>query len=99
MYSAPCKSSTPFFSAGFHSDGFKSTVYSHFKGRYTLEWPTTILAIISAVCIAPIFAFYYYGPTIRKNSKFAQTLASDRKAKGARTGTVGEKANANEMEK
>lgn len=47
-----------------------------------LEWPTTLLGCLAIIVTAPIYIFYWKGPTIREKSKFAQVLASDRKAKG-----------------
>ncbi|KZF25243.1 MFS general substrate transporter [Xylona heveae TC161] len=48
--------------------------------KYHLEWPSTILAFIALFVAIPIYIFYWKGPQIRARSKFAQTLASDRKA-------------------
>lgn len=56
---------------------FSIPFYSHFD-TYTLEYPSTILACIAVLLIIPIFLLYFYGPTVRKNSKFAQTLAGER---------------------
>ena len=49
---------------------------------YHLEWPTTLLGCLCIFITGPIYIFYWFGPTIREKSKFAQVLASDRKAKG-----------------
>jgi hypothetical protein len=57
-------------------------VYEHIGKKYALEWPTTILACIAIIVTFPIYIFYWKGPKIREKSKFAQTLASDRKHKG-----------------
>ncbi|KAK4500526.1 hypothetical protein PRZ48_008715 [Zasmidium cellare] len=48
-----------------------------------LEYASTILACISAVLVAAVYAVYYYGPTLRKRSPFAQRLADE-----ARSGSV-----------
>ena len=53
-------------------------MYSNIPG-HTLEYPTTILACIAIVVTIPIYIFYWKGPAVRARSKFAQTLASDRK--------------------
>ncbi len=62
-------------------------MYEGFGGKgykYHLEWPTTFLAIMAIFVTIPIYIFYWKGPAIRKKSKFAQELASDRKAQGGR---------------
>ncbi|KAF2159034.1 hypothetical protein M409DRAFT_30452 [Zasmidium cellare ATCC 36951] len=48
-----------------------------------LEYASTILACISAVLVAAVYAVYYYGPRLRKRSPFAQRLADE-----ARNGSV-----------
>lgn len=45
-----------------------------------LQYASTILACLAVVVTMPIYIFYWKGPTIREKSKFAQTLAADRKA-------------------
>lgn len=57
-----------------------SAVYSVIPGKYTLEWPTTILGFIAIFVTIPIYIFYWKAPTIRAKSKFAQVLAADGKA-------------------
>lgn len=47
--------------------------------KYKLEWPSTILGIIAIFISIPVYWFYVSGPKIREKSKFAQTLASERK--------------------
>lgn len=37
----------------------------------TLEWPTTILSIISVLGIIPIYVFYFNGPAVRRRSRLA----------------------------
>ncbi|KAL8636962.1 MAG: hypothetical protein Q9228_005709 [Teloschistes exilis] len=85
---------------------YSTPFYEKLPGPYTLEYPTTILACLAFLVTIPIYVFYWKGPIIREKSKFAQTLASDRKknigggeSKGGRAGDVGEKAEAGEMEK
>ena len=65
--------------------------------KYKLEWPSTILAVFAIFVTVPIYIFYWKGPIVREKSKFAQTLASDRK-KGGRGDAVGAKAQAGHME-
>lgn len=62
----------------------KSLVYQNIPtfGKYHLVWPTFILACLAGLVTVPIFVFYYKGPEIRARSKFAQSLASDRRAQG-----------------
>jgi len=45
------------------------------KGR-NLQYASTILFAISAVLVSAIYAVYWWGPTLRKRSPFAQSLAS-----------------------
>ncbi|KAI4128339.1 MAG: hypothetical protein LQ338_002784 [Usnochroma carphineum] len=51
-------------------------------GGLHLVWPTVILGFLAAFVTVPIFVFYWKGPAIRARSRFAQSLASDRKAQG-----------------
>jgi hypothetical protein len=46
-----------------------------------LEWPSTLLGCLAVIITTPIYIFYWKGPSIRERSKFAQTLASDRRKK------------------
>ncbi|MCJ1336461.1 hypothetical protein MMC09_001737 [Bachmanniomyces sp. S44760] len=59
---------------------YATPFYSNLPKPYTLEYPTTILACIALLVTIPIYIFYWKGPYIRERSKFAQTLASDKKA-------------------
>lgn len=77
---------------------YATPLYSNLGKSHTLEWPTTMLAFLAIIVTIPIYWFYYKGPEIRERSKFAQTLASDRKAQGGHVATLGEKANADHME-
>jgi hypothetical protein len=54
-------------------------VYQHFDGQFGLAIPSIILGGIAFVVTIPIYVFYYKGPAIRERSRFAQTIASDRK--------------------
>ncbi|WVQ79545.1 hypothetical protein IAT38_001644 [Cryptococcus sp. DSM 104549] len=49
--------------------------------RLHLEWPSTILAIIAALVAVPCFIFYFHGAYFRERSKFAMSLASERKVR------------------
>ncbi|KAL9031457.1 MAG: hypothetical protein Q9196_000518 [Gyalolechia fulgens] len=53
-------------------------------GRLQLVWPTVILGFLALLVTIPIFVFYWKGPAIRARSRFAQTLASDRKTQEER---------------
>ena len=67
--------------------------------KFKLEWPTTILACLAIIVTVPIYIFYWKGPWVRERSKFAQTLASDRKGGGvSRVESEGEKAEAGHIE-
>lgn len=56
-------------------------VYSNIGDR-PLENASTVLACLAFLVTIPIYIFYWKGPAIRERSKFAQTLASDKKSKG-----------------
>jgi len=61
---------------------YATPLYTNLSTTEPLAWASTLLGCL-AVCVAiPVYVFYYYGPQIRARSKFAQTLASDRKTKG-----------------
>lgn len=47
--------------------------------KYRLELPSTILGVLATLFSIPVYWFYMKGPQIRGKSKFAQTLASERK--------------------
>ncbi|EYB21369.1 hypothetical protein FG05_04709 [Fusarium graminearum] len=51
-------------------------------GGHPVEYASTILAGASVLAIVPIYIFYWKGPVIRDRSKFAKTLAEDRKKEG-----------------
>lgn len=61
---------------------YATPFYEVISGKYTLEWPTTVLAFIALFVAIPVYLFYWYGPEIRAKSKFAQVLAADRRAAG-----------------
>ncbi|KAI9804589.1 MAG: hypothetical protein M1833_006662 [Piccolia ochrophora] len=78
---------------------YSSPMYEKIGSTYHLEWPSTILAIAAIFVTIPIYIFYWKGPAIRAKSKFAQTLASDRKARGGhRVVTKKEEAHAHRLE-
>jgi hypothetical protein len=64
-------------------------VYENIGHKYKLEWPSTILGCVSIVVTIPIYIFYWNGPYIREKSKFAQTLAADRKKRSVVEVTCG----------
>lgn len=80
LYATPCKFFHCIFSVIF-TDPVRA-VYENIGGKYHLEWPTTILGCLAFLITIPIYIFYWKGPAIRKRSKFAQILASDRAARG-----------------
>jgi MFS family permease len=63
---------------------YATPMYEHIGNKYKLEWPTTILGFLAILVTIPIYVFYWKGPAIRERSKFAQVLASDRKARDGR---------------
>ena len=78
---------------------YSTPFYKNIPTTHKLEVPTTILAVLAFLVTIPIFVFYWKGPAVRERSKFAQTLASDRKARGGKAvATEGEKAHADQME-
>lgn len=78
---------------------YSTPFYEKVGTKYTLEYPSTILACLAIVVTIPIYVFYWKGPWVRERSKFAQVLASDRQAKqGKRVASVGDKADAGKME-
>ncbi|KAI0319636.1 major facilitator superfamily domain-containing protein [Amylostereum chailletii] len=77
---------------------YATPMYTNIPGR-PLEYATTILACVAVLVTIPIYVFYWKGPEIRARSKFALTLESDRKRHGHRVQTVGEKAEADHIEK
>lgn len=63
-----------------------SAVYSNMGTTHKLEWPSTFLGFMAIIFTIPIYVFYWYGPSIREKSPFAQVLAADRKKAMQRTG-------------
>ena len=59
---------------------YSTPMYENIPGKYRLQWASTILAVLAIFVTIPIYIFYWKGPVIREKSKFAQVLASDRKA-------------------
>ncbi|MCJ1484005.1 hypothetical protein MMC06_004173 [Schaereria dolodes] len=80
---------------------YATPLYSNVgKNKYPLEYASTILACLAVLVTIPIYIFYWKGPIIREKSKFAQTLASDKKSRGGREPvSEGERADADQMEK
>ena len=63
---------------------YATPMYTNIGGRLHLQWASTILGILACLVAVPIYVFYWKGPQIREKSKFAQTLAADRKANHGR---------------
>ncbi|PGH23588.1 hypothetical protein AJ80_02368 [Polytolypa hystricis UAMH7299] len=63
---------------------YSAPMYQSIGRKYKLEWPSTILGAISFFVTIPIYIFYWKGPAIRQRSKFAQTIATDRKIRASR---------------
>lgn len=53
--------------------------YENIGGRFHLEYPSTILACISLLLVVSVYVIYWKGPALRQRSKFAQSLAAERK--------------------
>lgn len=60
---------------------YATPMYTNIDG-YSVEYASTILAGLSVIVVVPIYVFYWKGPEIRDRSKFAKTLAEDRKKEG-----------------
>jgi hypothetical protein len=54
-------------------------VYERFDGKLRLATPSLILGGIAFFVTIPIYVFYLKGPAIRERSKFARSIATDRK--------------------
>lgn len=108
MYSTPCQYHFPHFPIPIFHNAKILLVYENIGNKHKLQWPTTILGVLAILVTLPIYVFYWKGPEIREKSKFAQTLASDRLAKGMQKENKAEsslkrqkrkKGNANDAEK
>lgn len=53
-------------------------VYENIGEKYTLEYPSTILACLSILVIIPVYIFYFKGEWFRERSKFAKELNAGR---------------------
>lgn len=62
--------------------------FQNIGGRRHLENASTILFCISFVLVLAVYAVYWYGPTLRARSPFAQQLESARKDNGGRRASV-----------
>ena len=56
-------------------------MYTNIGTKLRLVWPSVILGFLAVLVTIPIYVFYWKGSAIRKRSKFAQELASDREAR------------------
>ncbi|KAL4893135.1 major facilitator superfamily domain-containing protein [Aspergillus ambiguus] len=52
--------------------------FTNIGGKYHLEYASTILFCISFVLVIAVYVIYWYGPTMRKRSPFAQQLSDAR---------------------
>ncbi|KAL5362538.1 MFS general substrate transporter [Aspergillus floccosus] len=52
--------------------------FTNIGGKYHLEYASTILFCISFVLVVAVYVIYWYGPTLRKRSPFAQQLSDAR---------------------
>lgn len=58
---------------------YSTPMYENIGGKRHLQWASTLLGCLAILVAIPIYVFYWKGPQIRERSKFAQTLAADRK--------------------
>jgi hypothetical protein len=49
--------------------------YNSFQGEYALQSANTVLACISLLLVAATYAIYLNGPSMRRRSPFAQSIA------------------------
>ncbi|GBL52542.1 hypothetical_protein [Candidozyma auris] len=66
---------------------YATPMYKNIGHERHLQWASTILGCIAVLVAIPIYIFYWKGQAIRAKSKFAQTLAADRKAASQLTAT------------
>lgn len=62
-------------------------MYTQIPSKYSYSWASTILGCLGIIVCIPVYVLYKKGPIVRERSKFAQSLASERKTKGTRTKT------------
>jgi len=60
---------------------YSTPFFGYFPAPYTLEYPTTILAVLAFIVTIPIFVFYYKGAWFRDRSPFAQDLGTKREGR------------------
>ena len=60
---------------------YSTPLYNNIGRKRHLQWASTLLGCLAMLVAIPIYIFYWKGPQIRAKSKFAQTLAADRKLK------------------
>ncbi|RJE23784.1 multidrug transporter [Aspergillus sclerotialis] len=58
---------------------YATPMYNNIGDKWHVEYATTVLACLSCLVVTPIYIFYWKGPWVREKSKFAQSLAADRK--------------------
>ncbi|KAJ5114509.1 MFS multidrug transporter [Penicillium alfredii] len=63
---------------------YATPMYSNIGQKWHVEYASTVLACLSCLVVLPIYVFYWKGPQVRERSKFAQSLAVDRKANQGR---------------
>ncbi|CDH11781.1 related to synaptic vesicle transporter SVOP and related transporters (major facilitator superfamily) [Zygosaccharomyces bailii ISA1307] len=56
---------------------YAGPLYNNIGGKFHYQWASTLLGCLSIICTIPIYVFYWKGPTIRKNSKFAQEISRE----------------------
>ncbi|CAO1634260.1 unnamed protein product [Sympodiomycopsis kandeliae] len=54
-------------------------MYTKIPSSLSYSWASTILGVIGIFVIIPVYWLYKKGPYVRENSKFAQSLAAQRK--------------------
>ncbi|KAJ9615719.1 hypothetical protein H2200_001796 [Cladophialophora chaetospira] len=76
---------------------YSSPFYENIGEKYTLEYPSTILACLSILVIIPVYIFYWKGEWFRDRSKFAKELNAGRQGSVARRRSTlpGAKGNGN----
>lgn len=64
---------------------YSGPMFRHFSKTKSLQWANTFLGFVAILVALPVYIFYWKGPQIRAKSKFASTLAADKKLRKDKT--------------
>ncbi|KAF2456916.1 major facilitator superfamily domain-containing protein [Lineolata rhizophorae] len=65
---------------------YAKPLYQNIGKKYHLNWASTVLSVLGVFVTIPLFIFYFFGPAIRKRSKFAKQIAQHREEDEQRQG-------------